>query len=190
MDTISRQKKKLRRSLKEKREKLPEAYCRQADEKILHQVTALLEYKKAQVIFCYVGTAEEINTLPILEAALTAGKRLGVPRCQAPGIMEVYEIKSPEDLETGHYRIQEPKRHCKRIRPEEIGLALLPCLAAAPDGCRLGYGGGYYDRYLPRSACKTAVLCRENMLEEHIPTETHDVRADIVVTEEKVYRVG
>ena len=72
--------------------------------------------------------------------------------------------------------------------PQRLALCVLPCLAAAPDGTRLGYGGGYYDRFLPL-ACKAVkiALCRAVLLEPVLPRECHDVRADFVLTEDALY---
>ena len=73
---------------------------------------------------------------------------MGVPKCISKGIMEVYKIRSFDDLEPGKYGILEPKEGCEKISPKAIHLALIPCLSCSMKGERLGYGGGYYDRYL------------------------------------------
>lgn len=183
MEDRKEQKKQLRKKIKEKIKSLPLEYCRLADETIARKTMELEEYQKAQVIFCYVGTDREINTFPILEDILKSGKRLGVPRCISYGEMEVYEIESLRDLETGAYGIMEPKEHCRRIAPEEIDFAILPCLTCTMDGRRLGYGGGFYDRYLPKMSCQKAVLCRSALMEEEIPMDEYDVKIDVVITE-------
>lgn len=183
MQTIAERKKEMRKALKEKIANLPESYCRMADEGIRKQVGALAEFEQADTVFCYVGTEREINTVPILQEIWRRGKKLGVPKCISCGVMKVYEIQSMDDLEEGAYGIFEPKNGCREMKAEEIDLALIPCLAAARDGGRLGYGGGYYDRYLKTADCFKAVLCRELMMEEHLPGEEHDVQMDAVISE-------
>jgi len=176
----------LRQMLKQRAASLPKEYCKAADEKIFRQVTGLAEYRGAERIFCYVGTENEINTLPILEHVLDSGKRICVPKCLSKGIMEAYEIKSLHELAPGAFGILEPDGKTEPVDPAEIDLALIPCLSCSCDGRRLGYGGGYYDRYLQRGEVKKLALCREEMLWDDIPIEEHDMLMDGVVTEDGV----
>lgn len=181
-------KKELRVKIKEKISRLSQDYCRRADQKIFENVIGLNEYKAADTVFCYVGTANEIDTMPILMHALESGRRLGVPKCVSKGIMEVYEIKSIEDLAVGAYGIMEPVQGCRRLSPKEIQFVCVPCLTCSSDGKRLGFGGGFYDRYLQHVKCPKAVLCRGEVMDENIPMDIHDLVMDIVVTENTIYR--
>ena len=92
---------------------------READLEIFSHVAGLSEYEQAGTLFCFVGTSGEIDTAPILEDALRKGKRVGVPKCTARGIMEVREIRSLGDLEAGKYGILEPGAEAPVIQPEE-----------------------------------------------------------------------
>lgn len=181
------EKKQLRKALKQRLAALEREYCEGADKEIISIVCSLLEYQNASTVFCFAGTKREIDTRPILLDILKQGKRLGVPRCLSEGIMEVYEIKSLNELKEGSYGILEPVESCPLIRPQDIDLSLLPCLAAGKDGSRLGWGGGYYDRYLEKASGVKAVLCRGRMLEEGIPKEAHDRDADLVVSEVGIF---
>ena len=69
------------------------------------------------------------------------------------------------------------------IPPEDIDFAVIPCVAAAFDGRRLGHGAGFYDRYLEKTKCPAAVLCFSPLVTEDIPTESFDVKADMVITD-------
>ena len=177
------QKQHLRKLLKAKVKSLSADYCKKADSEICRKIIGQEEYLKAQVIFCYVGTDREINTMPILEHVLKSGKRLGVPKCLSYGLMEVKEITSLEQLHPGAYGILEPIDECPVILPEEIELACVPCISCSLDGRRLGYGGGFYDRYLPKVKCKKIALCRKELLEEEIPVDEFDVIVDEVITD-------
>lgn len=188
MSSVAEQKKVLRKKVKEKISNLSDEYCKMADEKICLHAISLPEFEKAGTVFCYVGTAEEINTKPVLEKVLETGKRLGVPKCISKGIMKVCEISSLEELEEGHYGILEPREGCSYMEPEEIELALVPCVTCSREGMRLGYGGGYYDRYMEQTTCVKAVLCREKLMEEDIPAEEHDKKMDVVISEEGIIR--
>lgn len=183
-------KQKLRQQIKERQRFLSEAYYEMADARILDAVAALPELQEAETIFCYVGMAEEIHTRSLLEQILRSGKRLGVPKCRGKGIMHVYEIKDLAQLKKGYYGILEPDEESPVILPEEIELAVIPCLSCDAQGGRLGKGGGYYDRYLEQTAFPKAALCRQQLMEREIPMEIHDQRMDMVITENGVIRIG
>lgn len=182
------EKRELRKILKALAAGLEPEYCRRADREILERIRSMEEYRKARTVFCYVGTEREIDTMPVILDALGRGKRVGVPKCISRGIMEVYEITGPESLVPGSYGIQEPSESCPLMRPEEIDLALVPCMACTGDGYRLGYGGGYYDRYLGRIKGMRAALCRGRLMRETVPAEEHDIRMDAVISEDGIFR--
>ena len=213
---IRGRKKRLRDELREKRRGLKEACRKETDAAVLKRLEELPVYRQAQTVFCYVSVKDEVDTGRLIADMLSAGKRVAVPRCgrgerkiTAPGenagdpenaaddtkgrragngCMEAYEILSPDDLKPGAYNIPEPKEHCRRIPPEEIDLCIVPCLCVGSDGTRLGYGGGYYDRYLvrlrPDAVC--AALCREITQGEEPPAEPHDRPMDLSVSESRV----
>ena len=183
----NQRKKELRRQINEKIDQLGEAYCRQADAAICQHIIELPDYQSAGTVFCFVGTQREICTNPILQDALTQGKRLGVPRCIAKGKMEVFQIKSLDDLQEGSYGILEPKPECPKIPPQEIDFGVIPCVSCDRQGHRLGHGGGYYDRYLQNCGFPMAVICREELLCDEIPTMEHDIHIQFVVTEKGVF---
>ena len=99
------------------------------------------------------------------------------------------EIHSMDDLAPGKYGILEPVDTCEKISPKEIDLALIPCLSCGRDGHRLGYGGGYYDRYLNQVKGTLAVLCRRALMCDEIPTEDHDKNMDFVICEEGILNI-
>ena len=98
--------------------------------------------------------------------------------------MKVYAITSLDDLEEGAYGIMEPKDYCEEIPPQNIDLAFVPCVTCNKKGDRLGYGGGFYDRYLSRTDVRRVILCREKIMVSEIPVEEHDLRMEVVVSEE------
>ena len=177
------EKKLLRRQIKDKRKKLSPRYCVEADEKIFQRLISLGEYQEADIVCCFVGTEQEVDTLPILKHVLDSRKRLGVPKCLDFGVMEMREIKELSELVSGAYGILEPMDTCPIIMPEEISFICVPCLTCTREGKRLGYGGGFYDRYLPKVSCKKAVLCRKELMVEDVPLEEHDRYMDYVITD-------
>ena len=187
--SILEQKKELRELIRRQVTALPATYCEKADKAIWKYVTTLPEYEQAGTIFCYVGTKLEINTVPILKTALEQGKRVGVPLCVAKGIMEVRQIRKLSDLKVGSYNILEPQAGSELIKPDEIDLGLIPCCTCNEKGQRLGYGGGYYDRYLSQSGFTRAVLCRSRIMQADIPMVDYDMTMDVVISETGVMRV-
>ncbi len=156
---------------------------------IVARVQTLSEYQQAATVFCFVGTLREIDTEPILRDALSSGKRVCVPRCEADSVMTAREIRSLDDLRsTGSFGIREPDADTAVVPPEEIGLALIPCSAADLRGNRIGKGGGYYDRYLADTAMVKLTLCPEALLQRKLWPQPYDIATDLVVTERRLLK--
>ena len=105
-------------------------------------------------------------------------------------IMEVREIRSLGDLEAGKYGILEPGAEAPVIQPEEINLAIVPCMSCSHDGRRLGYGSGYYDRYLVRTRAVKAVICRNGSCVRIYLWSPTTSWMDMVISEHGVRRLG
>ncbi len=181
-------KKALRAQVAEKVQGLSWLYREKADRAIRFHIYGWSLYQAAGTVFCYAGTDREIDTRELLSSALIAGKRVVLPVCTGPGVMEARAIGSMEDLVPGKYGILAPKPGCALVAPEAIDLAFIPCASGNAKGERLGYGGGFYDRYLPRMRCPTALLCRQELMLEEIPMESHDVRIEYLITESGITR--
>lgn len=187
MMSLIEEKKALRHMIRQRVRELTPDYCQVADAAICDRALSLDAYKKAHTVFCYVGMAWEINTRPLLRQTLADGKVLGVPLCVAKGIMEVRRIEGLDDLEEGQYGLLEPKRTTPLIAPEDIDLAFVPCCTCTTDGRRLGFGGGYYDRYLAQSSFTTAVLCRSRIRVDTLPMAPYDQLIDLVISDDGVF---
>lgn len=184
---MSAVKEELRRQLLKARSCLPKDYCAQADSDILKRLLKISAYKKAKVIFTYVSRAEETDTRRFISRALDEGKIVAVPRCREAGVMKAYRIQGLEDLEEGAYHILEPRDFCREIMPEDIDLAVVPCVSCSRGGERLGYGGGYYDRYLALCRALRVALCRERLVCDMIPADIYDCAMDFVITEKNIW---
>ena len=189
-------KRQMRSVLKERAAELAKEYMDAASICMTGYVEKSEEYKKADRIFIYVSMPREPQTDELIVRALQSGKKVYVPRCiKGPGhLMEAVRIESMDDLETGSYGIREPRRRDGNAgeicEPEELDLAIIPCVSAWTDGRRLGHGAGYYDRFLARCSCPKMILCFEKMLDERIEMDEHDVYMDALVTENGVRYIG
>lgn len=143
-------------------------------------------YLAAETVFCYVSLPHEVDTRAILSDAMRRGKRVAVPRCRKNGQMDFYVIDSIGDLSPGMRGIPEPKESCPVCMPKAEDLCIVPCLAADERGCRLGYGGGYYDRYLARYSMRTLGLCYSSCLLHALPSETFDISMQMIVFDKEV----
>lgn len=177
------EKKALRRAVEEIRRHLDSEYLAESGRVIIEKLLELPQYKAAKTVFCFVGRKTEIDTKPFILQALRDGKRVCVPKCVRLGEMHAREIAGLSDLGSGMYGIEEPKEHCPVVPPGKIDLAAVPCAACNKNGFRLGYGGGFYDRYLKGRGFFAAVLCRRAFIIEDIPVKPHDVACDAVITD-------
>jgi 5-formyltetrahydrofolate cyclo-ligase len=177
------EKNEFRRQMIEKRDAMSPSKRADCDHAILTALTGLPAYQAAAVVFAYVSVGSEPDTRALIGRSLADGKRVCVPFCLAKGVMEAREIRSFDDLQNGKYDIPEPKAGCPAVPPEQIDFIVAPCVCADRGGYRLGYGGGFYDRWLEkRGGASTTVLCYEALLVDAVPRETHDVCVDMVVT--------
>lgn len=176
-------KSEIRKLIKEKREKLPKEYFYNANKIITEKVLSCEGYKKAKTVFVYISKTEEVDTYGIIEDALKNGKKVAIPKCINEKNMKACEIKNLEDCEFGLFNIMEPKSYAKEVNKEDIDFSLIPCISCTRDGVRLGYGRGYYDRFLHELETDTAVLCYGKLMTDEIPQEAHDVKIKRVICE-------
>jgi 5-formyltetrahydrofolate cyclo-ligase len=124
-----------------------------------------------------------------MEAVWATGKRVAMPRVVGDEL-ELHLVDAETALVQGSFSVPEPPETAKRLRPDEVDFALIPALAVDPRGFRIGYGGGYYDRLLPRlEHARTCVLAYDFQLIAEVPELPFDIAVDLVVTDERVIRV-
>lgn len=179
----------LRNMLLEQRSALSREQRDAVNAAICRRVLASEPYQAAKTLFIYWSTEDEIDTHAIVFDALRQGKRVCVPKCLSGHRMEPRQILSERDLTEESFGIAEPGAHCMAIPPEEIDLCIIPALACDPTGARLGYGGGFYDRFLPQTTAYRMALCAHGRILPRLPVQPHDIRCACIITEQEVMSV-
>ena len=175
-------KKTVRKLVRDQKRQLTQAQINERTEKILNLLYKMEFYENAGRIYLYVNYNQEVNTSILIDEGLKEGKEIFVPRVDGEE-MEFYRIFSREDLESGAYGILEPKKECMADKWHS-GLMILPGLAFDKKHHRIGYGGGFYDRYLEKYPdFYKAALCYDFQVFEEIMTEELDIPVDMVISE-------
>ncbi len=192
MDILS-QKKELRKEAKSYRKSLSESDRLDKSNAIIRKLKTLKEFQKAEVIIMYASLADEVETLSLIGELAEEGKKSVCCPVTQGDEMEFYKILSVDDLKEGNFHVLEPEPLAERrleLQKDVHYCMLMPGLMFDKSGNRLGYGKGYYDKYLARVPKEvnltTIALSYEAMVKDVIPAEETDWRADYVVTEKEV----
>ncbi len=187
--SIKERKKLLRADILAERRALDPTVKAQMDTKIASAFTSLVSYRYAETLLLYYPRPDEIDVRPILAAALRSGKRVALPRTRESGRMEFRFIDGENRLIPGKFQIPEPDGDCPLFDPEAADkgvLMVVPGLAFDRSGYRLGYGKGYYDRYLENRRITTAGLIYSAFLTQNLPRGRYDLPVHFIVTEKGV----
>lgn len=173
------------------RNHLDESICNEKSLEIYNRLLTCDAYKKASHILIYMDFGSEVKTTKIIEDALLKQKKVYVPRIEQKQ-MEFYEIHSTKDCKPGFHNILEPDLSCERfkeIQSDSI-LMLLPGVAFDKQCYRMGYGGGYYDRYLANCPfhCTKLALAYQMQICDAIPLNGYDIPVDGIVTENQILK--
>lgn len=175
----------LRRHFKAWREQLSPAEHAALSAALCNRLMSLPVYQETNWLLGFAPLAGEPDIRPLLQDALLGGRRVALPRC-IPGTRELqfYEIISWDELISGSYGIAEPPADPARLwQPTADALCIVPALSFDRQGQRLGYGGGYYDRFLSTFPGITLGLCPQACLQEKLPHDLYDQPVSVVVTE-------
>lgn len=185
------QKRQLRQLLREQERCLTAAVRCASDQRLTERFLNLVETAAADTILLYCSMGAEPDTTVLLRKLVAKGKQIALPRCLPNGELETRVYQPQWPLISHPYGMLEPGLAHPLIMAGDIDLALVPALAYDQHGMRLGRGGGYYDRYLPGFSSVTVGMCRDVLLQKHLPAECHDQSVDLVLTETRTfYRKG
>ncbi len=180
-------KKEIRQRIRQVRAQLSKELKTQYSKDIQNKLLKEKLFFGANEIYCYVSSNHEVQTEKIMNEAWKQGKRVAVPKVTKKGEMEFFYIQGKEELKVGHYGILEPTSDIPANADCE--LMILPGICFDYKGNRIGYGGGYYDRYLRKHHPKHKVaLAYSCQMTESIEAEKHDVSVDMIFTEREIIK--
>ena len=175
-------KKSLRRAIGEKKRAMTAREIEARSQILAEKLFETAEYRRAGSLYAYLSFNQEVRTAPIVARAWADGKRVAVPKVIDGELVFIW-LENFDALGEGYFGISEPKENGP-VATDEAALMLMPGLAFDRRGRRLGYGGGYYDRYLQAHPHHpTIALCYDFQLVDALVAEAHDVPVDAVISD-------
>ena len=189
MDTAALEKQRLREEHLAAREALSEQERSVLDNRITQKLLATSEYAEATTVLTYVSVSSEVSTRMFIECALRDGKTVAVPRCLPGHCLEFVAIASLEQLVAAPFNLLEPAKELPAVTEDQKNnsICIVPALLVDTKGYRLGYGAGFYDRFLSTYPGKKICLAyQQNLSRTILPHTAFDVAVDVVITESDV----
>ena len=189
MDTVALEKQRLREERLAAREALSEQERSVLDDCITQKLLATSEYAEATTVLTYVSVSSEVSTRMFIECALRDGKTVAVPRCLPGHCLEFVAITSLEQLVAAPFNLLEPAKELPAVTEDQKNnsICIVPALLVDTKGYRLGYGAGFYDRFLSTYPGKKICLAyQQNLSRTMLPHTAFDVAVDMVITESDV----
>ena len=182
----------IRKKYLEKRAALPVEVRAARDARICRNILSSAVYRYADILLMFYPMRGEADVMPVMESALAAGKRVAFPRCNAQDhSMIFYYVTSKEDFEQGAYGIMEPKPTLPPFEHASVEmqnvLCLVPAIVYDRRGYRVGYGGGYYDRFFGKVKPASIGVVYEEFILKTVPHGRYDITVDVVVSERGIY---
>lgn len=163
----------------------------QNDERICKILTECEIYQNAETVLLYASLENEICIDSVIEDALVKGKKVALPVCvNSVGKMEFYYINSIKDLKKGFFSVREPDTDiCKICHDFSNSICIVPGIAFDSQGYRLGYGKGYYDRFLQKFTSVSVGLCYNELVIDELPSDNYDIPVDYIITQDRIISV-
>jgi 5-formyltetrahydrofolate cyclo-ligase len=183
----------IRKELLSKRDNIPLEVRRSKNRMILERLLSLDEFRNAGVIFFFASFKTEVDTAEMIKSSLLSGKRVILPKVDKDRYeLQLYEIRDFGELVPGYMGIPEPPFQERRMSINDADIVIIPGAGFDASGNRIGYGGGYYDRLLSGLKKQTPVIAPayEEQVVDSIPSEPHDIRVQMIVTDRRVIRCG
>ena len=173
-------KKELRRAIRERKRAMTEEEIVSRSARLGELFAQSEAYRNAATIYGYLPYNQEVRTVPMLEQAIRDGKKVAVPKVYGD-TMKFINLEDLSQVEKGYAGIPEPIAD-EPVAHDETALVLMPGLAFDPQGHRIGYGGGFYDKFLAAEPSHpTLALCYEFQMLPQLDTEEHDIPVNTVL---------
>ena len=170
----------LRKEIREKKRAMTQKQIEKASHALAQQFFATAYYREAKTLYGYLPYNQEVRTEPILLQALKDGKKVAVPKVYGDTMHFIY-LEDLNGIEKGYAGIPEPVAD-EPVAADETALVLMPGLAFDKEGHRIGYGGGFYDKFLSAEPDHpTVALCYDFQMLSNLETEEFDVPVDLVL---------
>lgn len=170
----------LRQLIREKKRAMTQQQILLRSERLAELFVATQAYQAAKTVYGYLPYNQEVRTVPILERAIQDGKRVAVPKVYGDTMRFIY-LEDFSKVEKSSFGIPEPVADAP-VAEDETALVLMPGIAFTQKGDRMGYGGGFYDRFLAEEPNHpTVALCYDFQILDSLPTEEFDIPVDMVL---------
>ena len=181
-------KKEMRAQARKMRRSLSPEVKNALDRKIKNKLLNLFAVREATTVLCYVSTEIEVDTRDFISTLLEQGKRVAVPRCEGDdGEMNFYYISSRSELSSGSFGVDEPNPSQSVMFADAVdSVCIVPAFMFDKSGYRLGYGKGYYDRYLSRYKGFPIGVCYSENLQDELFHGKYDRAVSLVVTDKEI----
>jgi 5-formyltetrahydrofolate cyclo-ligase len=178
-------KKELRKALIEKRKQLPLKEVEELSVIINNRIKENFNLDEIEVLAFYYPFNQEVNVLPLIEALLNQNKIVVLPKVTSKTTMSFYKIDSLNDVSRSQFGVYEPTTN-QLVPQDEIEIMFIPGVGFNSKGYRLGYGAGYYDRYLINHAFNTVGVCFDFQITEEFEVDAHDIPLDFIISENRL----
>mgnify|MGYP000574609135 FL=1 len=175
----------LRELLLERRDNTSFDLLKIASKKIQKRINKVYAFKDAKKIGLYYPIGSEILTQDIIQELISKGKEVFLPKVMGKN-MEFRKIKDFSSLESGNFDIMEPKEDCEV--DNYLDIIVVPTVGISPAGVRLGYGHGFYDKFLEKKDAVTISLTLEKQIIKNIPKSEQDISIDWIITEDRMFQ--
>ncbi len=188
---IKAEKEKLRSAFKAERKSIPKKEREDMDRRLLRNLRTLAEVRHCTTVLTYVSTPDELDTKALINGMLDKGRKVAVPRCIPDSRnMSFHYINSLDELVEARYSLLEPTEDMPLFASGVKGaVCIVPALSCDLNGYRIGYGGGYYDRFLSSFGGTKIGITYNRFIRDVLPRGRYDIKLDYIVTESAIIRI-
>ncbi|MDR1260444.1 MAG: 5-formyltetrahydrofolate cyclo-ligase [Oscillospiraceae bacterium] len=188
--SLSELKKAIRKTMKEARVNIIPQEKANMEIAITERLAATKEYKESTIVLCYYSNTEEVSTRKLLERAWEDNKIVGIPKCdKMTQTMAFFAINSYQDIQTNENGFGEPDGKVL-LSDFKRSICIVPALVFDYRGCRIGYGTGYYDKFLATYPGTKIGISFSQFMQRIVPKERHDIKMDYIITEKFTKQTG